>query len=696
MSILSFFPDKVQRALEWESFISCEEWFTTKLVLLKGKVKGLYTTYRMPHTKRIFQEVDKYAVNKIVLKTASQTSKTTVLVGAILKKMDTEPNDSMIMLPTATQLPKMYKNKVEPTLMGVESIVKKMELEKEEKKSQSSFAIRISGQILNILSTNDTKSLSIKNAGFDEVVDYPDGKLEEAMERLKSFDGSGEMVMITSTQHPEKDGEDQINHEYNICELQLQYHMCCSNCNELYYPDEKSLNYPNIDEWKQAEKLTDEDVHKYKILSDYATYVRKNTKLKCPHCDYKMNEDQRRKQILEEKCKWVAVEVGSIEENGEIVWRKCKEKKEYSSIGFDINTLCIEGYQMGNISQKIVQASYGKSKITDLRNIYVGYLNKTYKVNIKKTENTDILKLTNGLKRWIVPKEVQRLYLTIDTQKNHFWYTLTGVEHGKKYHMIAEGQAVDVDSLKQLFYAQYSKEGGEGKYIDRVSFDIRGYQESSEENSSRKAYNTTEKIKELIANLNIEARENGWIEDDEHFFYGTLGVSHIDASEKQLSEGYKGVLSKMVTYEDKEDPRRTIKVLKVSNIAAKTELFDAIANGIDNAIARENSEEETYLENIWHINDSIREEWEATEKHKVTDYPMMITAEVYGYEVKNGKKKSYKTFYPIRKRNDYIDTATDAIAWASEDNMGIPTVFEPLIPIDEIDEADIHIDDDYI
>ena len=69
MSMLSFKSDNLHRVLQWEKFIPCQTWFENEIVLTKGTPPGHFNTSVRPHSKRIFEEIDKINVNMIVLMT---------------------------------------------------------------------------------------------------------------------------------------------------------------------------------------------------------------------------------------------------------------------------------------------------------------------------------------------------------------------------------------------------------------------------------------------------------------------------------------------------------------------------------------------------------------------------------------------------------------------------------------------------
>lgn len=687
-SPLSFKADSLPNILEWKEFVPSKQWFEEEIRLLSGKVMGQYDADRMPHVERIFEEIDKLSTVVVTLMTASQTSKTTIGIGTIFKYVDTEPADCLIMFPRESELKKMYENKVKKLLDGCDTLQEKIKnTQAEDRKKGKDLLIKINGVVINILATNNTKSISTKRNYFDEVVEFPVGKLEEAMERAKSFNESGELFLITSTQHPTKGGDDQINFYFNVSEVKLQYWAYCPECKEHYYPEPETLVYPSVEEWKESIGLEkDQDVSIYKILSDYASHVRENAKLRCPHCSHEIDNDTRRKLILDKKFEWVEVEPETIDENNVVLsWKRVKTPKEnYRTVGVDINTLGVEGYNMGDIAKDLVQAQNDKNKISRMQVLYVGYFNRIYRTNIKKRESSDILLLTNKLQWGIVPRDTAKLYYIVDTQKDHYWYMVMAVQWGKIYNVVEHGKIYEWEHCKQGMFASYKTIDGESRYIDRAYVDMRGYmqQEVTDEDGevTQARVNTTERIKELILETNIEARSNGFSKRDEYFLWGTMGKPEISITKKELEEANKrgenptGEMYKVVTREDdshKGDPNYTYKVLYISNLAAKTELYEAINNNIDNFKNEAEGKNPTSVENLYFINEDMRQEGLNRPNPRNEDFEKMMTAEIFDYDVKNGKMQPYKTFLQIRKRNDQGDNSATGVTAANYDNIGM-------------------------
>ncbi|MCV6607930.1 MAG: phage terminase large subunit family protein, partial [Campylobacterales bacterium] len=570
---------------------------------------GGYDTSRYPHVDLILKEIDNKETILIILKTASQTSKTTIAIGSILKLLDTEPADAAIVFPTDKNLPKMYKGKVEPLLDGCETISKKLEATKAEQKSQQrAFSLKINNEILYIIGVRDGKSISTRYMAFDEAVEFPEGMMEETMERAKSFDSIGSKIIVSSTVDPDKQDEDIISEEYESCEVKMQYQFRCKECNELFYPEPEYHIIPTEKEWREKENIPlNKKLAIGTIKSKYGAYARNNNYLECPHCKYQHNNKERSHQIYTKQCDWVEVEPKEINEEGKTIsWKPVEEPtKNYRSIGFDINTLCICGYDMGNIAEKRVKNEYSSARIAQQSMLWVGYYNRTYKTSQKNIKKSDVIKITNYIPQGIVKDNTEKLYFTIDTQKGYYYYHLVAVSENKEYNTVFFGKAENEEQLENLMFREYYTQSNTKRKINRVTIDRRGFQQREQIDEAtgeviKSQINTTTRINQLVRTLNKKAIQKGYPKD---FVWASEGVEQIGLKSNDLkNENSTGKLFRVLEEKDPNDPENSIKIFQVSNRAAKKELNIYINNAIENAKKIEEGEEPIHTKELYYVN----------------------------------------------------------------------------------------------
>jgi hypothetical protein len=249
------------------------------------------------------------------------------------------------------------------------------------------------------------------------------------------------------------------------------------------------------------------------------------------------------------------------------------------------------------------------------------------------------------------------------------------------------------EHVKELAFRSWKTVDGNNKYADRATVDIRGYQRAEEKDADgdvvQSGVNTTEAMRQRIIQANIDARLNGFAKRDEHFFLGTMGHEKLRISDKELSEATKrgespaGEMSILKTIEDKANQDYTYKVLHISNLAAKTELFQAINDNIDNFKNEAEGKVPAVANNLYFINQAMVDEGLNRANPRNEDFEKMLTAEIFDFDIKDGKMKEFRTFIQIRKRNDQLDNSATAVALASLDNIGVDmqqqeAIFNPI------------------
>jgi len=468
----SYTGKRTKKVFVWKHFISMKDWMEDNLILTMSARNGKFQTKYKPHSVGIFEDIDKAGVQKITLKSSSQVIKTTIGIGFILKYIDTDANNSMIMIPTEAGRTNYSENILKPKIEGCPAVKNKlMDYQIAEKTRSNSFIYRFAGGLLNLKGSNDPKSISVKYALFDEVADFARGKVGEALERMKTFIEAGGKALIVSTQEHEND---EINFYFNNSEVKKQYFMHCIHCEQYYYPDETHLKYPSQEEYKKSHKI-ERNLETYEVIGEYLPYAGERATLECPYCEKRMNNSQRKKAILEGKAKWVQVVATTTEEG--IIYREAENPKEnYKTVGFDINTLCIDDVPLSELVEKTVQASVSHDEETDLDFFYRGYLNKVYKRGVKQSEQSDFLLLGNGLKEWVVPKDTFKIYMGVDTQTDHFWYEVKAYCYGNISHSISSGRVESFSNLEDIWEQGQNliDEVGNPQMISKMGIDRMG------------------------------------------------------------------------------------------------------------------------------------------------------------------------------------------------------------------------------
>jgi len=640
----SYAGKRTKRVFLWKPFVAMKDWMEESLILTMSARNGKFQTKYKPHSIGIFEDIDKAGVQITTLMSSSQVIKTTIGIGFILKHIDTDANNSMIMIPTEAGRTNYSENILKPKIEGCPAVKKKlMDYQIAEKTRNNSFIYRFAGGLLNLKGSNDAKSISVKYALFDEVADFTRGKVGEALERMKTFLEAGGKALIVSTQEHE---DDEINFYLNTSEVKKQYFMYCIHCEEHYYPEITHLKYPTEKEYKDAFKI-EKDLEVYEIIGDYLPYARERASLQCPHCEKRMSNIQRKKAILDGKAKWVQVVAITTEEG--IVYKVAEKPKEnYKTVGFDINTLCIDDVPMSELVEKVVKASISHNEETELDFFYRGYLNRIYKRNIKQADQDDMLLLGNNLKEWVVPKDVVKLYLTIDNQMDYLFAQVTAVQYGVVLNIMFFGRIETWNDAEELWnICQYLEdEDGETYMTSKMGIDRRGYNEGQ-----------ISRTDEADAFVNYMTQK--WGEDRIYGMEGHPGLAGGKAFEVKNHKDYSNQRHEL-----------KVKIIKFSNLYIKNQLF----RGMERTILKEKAQTEeddgfNYNGKLFYINqDNIDRDTKGVTNLSLTK---MLTAEVLDYakHPKTGKIATEKSYIPTRKRNDAIDTTVMAHTFIEMDKI---------------------------
>ena len=640
----SYIGKRTKKVFVWKKFISMKDWMEENLILTMSARNGKFQTKYKPHAEGIFEDIDKGSVQIVTLMSSSQVIKTTIGIGFILKQIDTDANNSMIMIPKDSGKTNYSANILKPKVEGCPAVRAKMlDYKNAEKSRDNSFIYKFAGGLLNLKGSNDTKSISAKYMLFDEVADFMRGKVGEALERGKTFLEAGGKAMIVSTQEHEND---EINFYFNSSEVKKQYQMFCIHCEKHYYPEIQHIKYPSHEDYKR-EYAIEKNLEDYEIIGDYLPYTRDRGSLECPHCEKRMSNQERKKAILDGKLKWVQV-VAIKTEEGIIYKAADNPKTEYKTVGFDINTLCIDDVPLAELVEKIVKASISHDEDKELDFFYRGYLNRIYKRKIKQADQNGMFLLGNKVSEWIVPRDAVKTYLTIDNQKDYLFAQVTAVGYGVVPHVVFFGRIETWNDAEELFEkCQYLKdEDGNDVMVSKMGIDRRGYNEGQ--------ISRTDEADEFVNYMTQK-----WGEDR---IYGMEG--HADLT--------GGKSFTVVNHKDYSNQRHElkIKIVKFSNLYIKNQLF----RSIERTILKEKAETESddgfsYSAKLFYINqDNIERDMKGVDNLSITK---MLTAEVFDYakHPKTGKLATEKSWVPIRKRNDAIDTSTMALSFAEMDKI---------------------------
>jgi len=598
----------------WEDFVPTDKWTEQNIYLSSdvSPITGYMQLKYTPHLREMMIDYDRTTSWKFTAMFSSQCGKTTSMFALIAKALDTDPTNMQLAIPADNGVQDYIIGKVDPFFAGIKSLKKKFEQFMDvEKKRAVSARKRVAGGNLFITgsSAKERRSRTVKYLFLDEVSLFPVGAVTEFIGRTKFFERFFRKVFLVSTI---KDSEDEIVRSYNDSECKKEWSLECPSCGELFHPTSKHFKYCTEEQYMKENDITPDDFD----IDKYKNYAKKqNAHLECPHCVHHITSEEKDHQILNENCSFVITEGNNSD----------------GTIGYKANALAMYSTNFNTIASLLIDAENYEQKSI----IYIDYFNEIYDDGSSDVVLEDILLLGNNYRTWEIPKDTVRLYMTIDTQKDHFYYQITAYEYGFVANTVAFGRVETTQELKTLMFNSY--EGNGRTYmIDKVAIDRRGIAER------------TTQVDEFIIEI---MEESGQID----FIYATQGVAEINGAKLFTVNRQKKELN-MCEYE--------FKVINISNLMAKNELSNMISRSITKVKSEDTEIQNTYHKRLFAINQDIVEDAEARNgKSTIHDYERHLTSE----ELRTVKGKLIWEKKNSSVRNDYWDCSVMSIALAEMD-----------------------------
>jgi len=633
----TFMSDRIASSLEWVEFKETAQWCKDN-IYISGDVSpytGMISFDKTPWIEEILNDWDKPWIEEYDIMASTQVGKTTIEFCCMSKELDTDPCMMQLTIPNDNDVSNYIAKKLDPFLNGIKALKSKLIQRRDEEKSRFKKATKeIAGGALFITGNTDTsrRSNSVKNIFLDEVGLFGSGHVAELRGRTKFYEKTGRKIFIVSSRKYKGD-EIELAYEGAYCKKELQIE--CKGCKAYFYPEGSTqFKYLTEEEYKKKHNLdTIEDRIKYK------REARDTGIVKC-ECGYGTTSKDIEDLVREKRVKLIMVD-GSDEETRH---------------GYKLNALATGLTNYSTIVEELIDAEDNYEK---LRTIYQDYFNEDYENKFEEIEEADMLLLGNGLKEWVVPKDTYKIYMGVDTQKDHFWYEVKAYCYGKIPHSISSGRLETFADIEDIWlHGQHlTDENGDFAMISKMGIDRRGYNQDG--------VRRTDEVDEFVSYM-VQKYKNG----DENRIYGTEGHPTLTGDKPFIianSKDYSNNRNKL-----------EIKIIKMSNIYLK----NTVQRSIERAIAKAKAETEddegfSYSANLFYVNqDTIDADMQGTTSKS---YTRQLTAEVYDYakNPKTGKIDKEKSWINPKKADNHLfDTSVICEAFAEIDKISIQRKIE--------------------
>ena len=633
---LTYLGDRTRRSYRWEKRLSTKDWAEKNIYLNANTspITGYLDLKYSPHLVEMFDDYDKKHMWKGIGKFSTQCGKTLYLQVIMAKKLDTKPSKLQWAIPNEKDVSDYIIDKIDPFMKGVSTLQEKIDdfTEKEKTRLKRSRIVVAGGDcIFTGTSASSKRSKTIQEMFIDEADLMKKGSIIELEGRTKSYEDFGRKVLATSS-IDEEDGEISIG--YDSCECKKEWHMTCK-CGHHWLAGSKHLKWKTKKEFIEEKGIKEIDDDNWESYRNDAV---RNVYVECPDCSARITTQMKKDSIL----------------NGEYFFHRISGDDYSTTYGYTGNALAMYLTSFEIIATLIINAEK-KGDIEGIKQVYKDYFNEIYKQEeTDKVSKNDILLLSNGLIGAMLPHDTAMVFMSIDTQKNHFWYEVKAFEYGVKSHFVLAGRAESFQDLEDVMTMVFECEDGTQRGINEVYIDRKGIKERTIEVDAWVEY--------LVVNQGMQ-----------DFIYLTEGETGGNSSLPFRISELKKDLS---TGERRKTP---LKVIKVNTNMIKNELQNMINRNIARVNAEDGSEEQDFDTRLFFISQSLADIELNSSTSISTDLSRQLTSEHYVYKVnqQTGKVATTKTWEKRHSSidNHFFDTSTLSLMGAIKNN--ISTLVKP-------------------
>jgi len=419
MSILNdyvaelFAPRKLKNPYEWVKD-NCT--LRDNVTELPGAVK------LFPYAVEPANNIINPHVNKQTLCWGSQSSKTLTFTASMAYLLAEFPKDAIWIMPSADNARNFSKGRWLPFMEDCKRLREQCPISAASGRIDTDKITNMRQEFLSCTLTfagagseNNVKSAPVAYLVMDEIDEIDEDIRQAALERIK---GRREYKIIQTSTPTTEDGG--VWREY-LNGDQRKYYVPCPHCEEFI-----------LLEWRQQEKKRysikfDESAKLDDGTWDY-NKVARTAHFQCPCCDGKIM-DAHKPQMLE---------------GGE--WRATNPHAPEGHRSYHLSSLYSPVMQFSTLMVKWLQA---QGSISALKKFIQGDLAEPWRDELVNTDQADANQLEADYERGTIKGEVR--LLQVDTQTDHFRFTVRGYEQSGDSYLIDYGMAPNFTDLDALF-----------------------------------------------------------------------------------------------------------------------------------------------------------------------------------------------------------------------------------------------------
>jgi phage terminase large subunit GpA-like protein len=297
-----------------------------------------------------------------------------------------------------------------------------------------------------------------KRVWLDEVDKYAAAAQQadpvgEARVRLRTYRDTGESLLLATSTPSTSIGPIAVGFE--DCPIKLHYFAPCPHCGTA-----QRLTFDRL-KWDKFPELTDAKRRAARVKSREAAWmecVNPNCAKDHPAGQGRILERHKRKMLIEGY--W------ATDDQAWRIYFDCHEegeKPEGDKVGMHIHALIDLSIKFWEVAAEFIEANGRPDKLKDFYNLTLGepfkdpvavVTSSIFRQKCVPDPETDF----TPARQQLLQPWVSRILLTVDTQKDHFWFVLRGWGYGLRSHRIHHGRAGSFEELEDLFKREWPYE----------------------------------------------------------------------------------------------------------------------------------------------------------------------------------------------------------------------------------------------
>jgi len=420
-------------AFAWKKRIDVAVWAEEEFVLESESAVGggRFNLRYTPHLRLPLQVLGQHHTSNVTLWFGSQLGKTTVGMIYLNYFVDRIGGVAMFFLPTDVLVPFTATDRILPSLNRTVNKASILQAQTQRKLRDNTKNIRFIGGTIRILGANtasNRKSTPGKLIIMDEISEFQQSHVEEIEERAKTFELYGGKILKTSTSLYKNDP---IVRSYKFAECQMEYVVKCQKCGKTHIDDFfANVVYPSREDVIIEDDLNEEDADVF-----YRLTASRSARYRCPHCNDLWDDDDFNDAI----------------DKGD--WKPNRgNPKTAGSIAFRASSMISKFVTIGKMVSKWLEVV--GNEVTEEK-FFNGWLSRIYEPIQKGTESKELEKMVSEMPRYKVPESTVSLVMSIDVQKDHFWFLVRAVTSDMTRYDIDYGRIETWHELENLLFRTY-------------------------------------------------------------------------------------------------------------------------------------------------------------------------------------------------------------------------------------------------